>query len=89
MSKFRPQTAIAAATPIEKTYHQLALSWGVYPVMARMQSSTDDLFLHAIDCARQIDLVDDGDTVVITGGVPLGTAGTTNILKVQVVGEKN
>jgi len=88
MSKFRPQIPIVAATPVEKSYHQLALSWGVYPVIARMQSSTDDLFLHAIDCAKQIDLAEDGDTVVITGGVPLDTAGTTNILKVQVVGER-
>ncbi len=88
MSKFRPQVPIVAATPIEKTFHQLALSWGVYPVKARLQNSTDDLFIHAIDCAKQIDLAEDGDTVVITGGVPLGTAGTTNILKVQLVGEK-
>jgi len=86
MSKFRPQIPIVAATPADKSYHQLALSWGVYPVRARMQNSTDDLFLHAIDCAKQIDLAEDGDTVVITGGVPLDTAGTTNILKVQVVG---
>ena len=89
MSKFRPEIPVAAATPLEKTFHQLALSWGVYPVKARLQSSTDDLFLHAIDCAKQIDLAEDGDTVVITGGVPLGTTGTTNILKVQVVGERN
>jgi len=88
MSKFRPQTPIVAATPIEKTFHQMALSWGVYPARARMQSSTDDLFIHAIDCARLLNLVENGDTVVITGGVPLGTAGTTNILKVQVVGER-
>jgi len=87
MSKFRPEIPVVAATPLEKTFHQLALSWGVYPVIARLQSSTDDLFLHAIDCAKQIDLAEDGDTVVITGGVPLGTTGTTNILKVQVVGE--
>jgi len=89
MSKFRPQVPIVAATPVEKTFHQLALSWGVYPVKARMQSSTDDLFFHAIDCAKHIDLVEDGDTVVITGGVPLGTAGTTNILKVQVAGARD
>ncbi|MCL2298617.1 MAG: pyruvate kinase [Firmicutes bacterium] len=88
MSKFRPQIPIVAATPIDKTFHQLSLSWGVYPVVARMQSSTDDLFLHAIDCAKQLDLAEDGDTVVITGGVPLATTGTTNILKVQVVGEE-
>ena len=88
MSKFRPQEPIVAATPEEKTFHQLSLSWGVYPVMAMLQSTTDALFTHAIDCAKLIDLVEDGDTVVITGGVPLDTAGTTNILKVQVVGER-
>ena len=89
MSKFRPQVPIVAATPLDETYHQLSLSWGVYPVKAKMQSSTDDLFLHAIDCAKQIDIVENGDTVVITGGVPLGTAGTTNILKVQIVGARD
>jgi len=89
MSKFRPQTPIVAATPIERTFHQLSLSWGVYPVKSLMQSSTDDLFVHAIDCAKHLDIVSDGDTVVITGGVPLGTAGTTNILKVQVVGVRD
>ena len=89
MSKFRPQVPIVAATPVESTFHQLALSWGVYPVKAKMQSSTDALFFHAIDCAKQIDFVEDGDTVVITGGVPLGTAGTTNILKVQVAGVRD
>jgi len=77
-----------AATPLEKTFHQLSLSWGVYPVMAVTQSSTDSLFTHAIDCAKQIDLVEDGDMVVISGGVPLSTRGTTNTIKVQMVGER-
>ena len=87
MSKFRPETPIVAATPDEKTFHQLALSWGVYPVKAIVQNSTDTLFTHAVDCAKQIDVVQDGDLVVISGGVPLGTRGTTNSLKVQTVGE--
>ena len=88
MSKFRPLQPIVAATPVSKTYHQLALSWGVYPVLARYQETSDDLFIHAADCAKQIDLVQDGDLVVITGGLPLGTTGSTNILKVQIVGER-
>ena len=88
MSKFRPLQPIVAATPVNKTYHQLALSWGVYPVLARYQDTSDDLFIHAADCAKQIDLVQDGDLVVITGGLPLGTTGSTNILKVQIVGER-
>jgi pyruvate kinase len=85
VSKFRPSEAIVAATPDLKTYHQLALSWGVYPVLALNQDDTDRLFLHAIDCARQLDIVSKGDKVVITAGVPLKLSGTTNLLKVQVV----
>ncbi len=85
VSKFRPVIPIVAATPDEKTFYQLSLSWGVYPVLALEQSDTDRLFIHAIDCARQIDIVKKGDKVVVTAGVPLNVAGTTNILKVQVV----
>ena len=85
VSKFRPSEAIVAATPEKKTFHQLALSWGVSPVLALIQDDTDSLFLHAIDCARQLDIVTKGDKVVITAGVPLRQSGTTNLLKVQGV----
>ncbi len=85
VSKFRPEQMIVAATPVQKTFHQLSLSWGVFPVLALNQTSTDDLFIHAIDCAKQIDIVSPGDTVVITAGVPLNVEGTTNLLKVQIV----
>ena len=86
MSKFRPTQPIVAATPIEKTYHQLALSWGVYPVLARLQESQENLIRHAIDCAKQIDVVSEGDRVVVCAGVPVGLPGTTNLLKVEVIG---
>lgn len=86
MSKFRPDVPIVAATPVEKTFHQLSLSWGVYAVIARYQSTTDQLFIHAVDCAKQIDLVTDGDRVVVVAGIPLDTPGNTNILKVEQVG---
>lgn len=85
VSKFRPVIPIVAATPDKKTFCQLALSWGVYPVLSLEQTDTDRLFKHAIDCAEQIDVVKKGDKVVVTAGVPLNVAGTTNILKVQVV----
>ena len=85
VSKFRPAQMIVAATPVLKTFHQLSLSWGVVPVLALNQNSTDDLFVHAIDCAKQIDIVSRGDKVVITAGVPLNVEGTTNLLKVQIV----
>ncbi len=85
VSKFRPFEKIIAATPNIKTYYQLSLSWGVYPVLALNQHDSEGLFQHAIDCARSEDLVTPGDTVVITAGVPLNVEGTTNLLKVQIV----
>lgn len=85
MSKFRPEVPIVAATPSEKTYHQLALSWGVYPVLALYQNSYENLIQHAVDCAKQIDVVKGGDIVVIAAGIPLDTTGSTNMLKIEVV----
>ena len=69
------------------TYHQLALSWGVTPLLADVKQSTDDLFAHAVERAQAAGFVRDGDIVVITAGVPLGINGTTNLLKVHVVGD--
>ena len=54
-------------------------------MLALNQEDIERLFLHAIDCAKQIDLVSEGDKVVITAGAPLNTTGTTNLLKVQEV----
>ena len=85
VSKFRPEQPIIASTPSVKTFHQLALSWGVCPVLSLRQNDTDSLFRHAIDCAKMMDIVAKGDKVVITAGVPLSVVGTTNILKVQIV----
>ncbi len=83
MSKFRPKMPIIAATPYEKTYRKLALSWGVYPVMAQLQSNTDALFEHAVKVAFEKDYVEKNDLVVITSGMPVGSA--TNVLKVHKV----
>lgn len=85
MSKFRPAQPIVAATPRLKTFHQLSLSWGVYPVLALEQHTTEQLFQHAVDCAKELDLVTPGDLVVIAAGVPVATPGNTNMLKVEVV----
>lgn len=85
VSKFRPKVPIVGATPEIKTFHQLALSWGVTPVLALYQNNSDDLFNHAIDCAVMAGLLSKGDQVVITAGVPLNITGTTNIIKVETV----
>ncbi len=81
VSKFRPRQAIVATTPDEKTFHQLTLSWGVYPVMALYQQDANVLFDHSVACAKRYGLVNEGDTVVITAGAD----GSTNVLKVQIV----
>ncbi len=74
VSKFRPHMLIIAPTPEAKTFHQLALSWGVYPVMALYQEQEDAMFRHAVDCAKMAGLVEPGDRVVITAGSRSSTA---------------
>lgn len=81
VSKFRPHEIIVAATPDEQTFHQLALSWGVFPVRALYQPDSESLFRHAVACAKKDGYVNDGDRVVITAG----NGGTTNVLRVEVV----
>ena len=85
ISKFRPSQPIVCATPEIKSFHQLALSWGVYPVVARYQKDYDTLMVHAVDCAKQIDMVEKGDVAVIVAGVPLGFTGNTNLIKIEVI----
>ena len=81
VSKFRPREIIIATTPSDKTYHQLSLSWGVYPIRAIYQVDANVLFNHAVACAKRFGYLLDGDRVVITAGAD----GTTDILKVQTV----
>lgn len=86
ISKFRPTCPIIACTISENVYRQLNLSWGVRPVMIAETKTTDDLFESAVEAAQERGFVKQGDITVITAGVPLGISGTTNMLKVQVVG---
>lgn len=87
MSRFRPVTPIIGCSPIEKVCRQLSLSWGVTPMQIEVQTTSDALFEHAISVAAKNGYVDYGDLAVITAGLPLGVSGTTNILKVQIVGD--
>ena len=87
VSKYRCSVPIIACTPDEVTYRQLALSWGVVPVLCPQQGDTDALFAAAVQSAlEQSHILRDGDLVVLTAGLPLGVSGTTNLLKVQTVG---
>jgi pyruvate kinase len=85
VSKFRPGTTILAMTPDEVVWRRLILYWGVQPVHVKTPSSISDLFVEATTLAKELGLARPGDLVVITGGIPLGLTGTTNLLKVEVV----
>lgn len=87
ISKYRPKSMIISGAMTEMVCRQMNLSWGVQPILLEEQHSNDALFDHAVDRAKANGLVKDGDLVVITAGVPLGISGTTNMMKVQIVGD--
>ncbi len=88
VASHRPVTPIIAPTPSRSTYRQLGLVWGVEPLLVDQFTHTDDMIVTVVEAARGQDLVEDGDLVIITAGVPLGGAGLTNTLKAHRVGEE-
>ena len=87
--RFRPACPIAALTMREKVRRQLNLSWGVIPFLTGEVNSTDRIFSLSAEVALKEKLVENGDTVVITAGVPLGKSGSTNLIKAQVIDEES
>ena len=85
--RFRPACPVAALTMQEKVRRQLAICWGVIPFLTGEVNSTDRIFSLSAEVARKEGLVKNGDTVVITAGVPLGRSGSTNLIKAQVIDE--
>ncbi len=83
--RFRPACPVAALTMHEKVRRQLAICWGVIPFLTGEVTSTDRIFSLSADVAEKEGLVQPGDTVVITAGVPLGRSGSTNLIKAQVI----
>ena len=85
--RFRPACPIAALTMTEKVRRQLAINWGVIPFLTGSVNSTDRIFTLSAEVALKERLVQDGDTVVITAGVPFGKTGSTNLIKAQIIDE--
>ncbi len=83
MSKFRPATMLLAATPHKKTYHQMALIWGVRPLMVENLQNVDVLVYRCLEEGRKEGLLATGDKVVISAGVPLDITGKTNMIRVE------
>ena len=72
---------------MEHVWNQLALTWGIQPVLVPMVGHTDEMTSQVDRNLLKMDLVEDGDMVVIAAGSPPGKAGSTNMLKVHKVGD--
>ena len=86
VSRFHPGTPIIACLLDQQVRRQMALYWGVEPIMMPYASSTDELVDFAVQAGAQAGVVHEGDLVVVTAGVPVGVAGTTNMIRIQQVG---
>ena len=85
VSRFRPVCPIIGLTHNLRTYNQLTISWGVIPLMCDLVHSTDELFEQVRQILTRWELVESGDTVVITASTLLGVSGSSNLLHVLVV----
>ncbi|GAA0122998.1 MAG: pyruvate kinase [Clostridium argentinense] len=87
VSKYRPECPIIAVTPYEKVARSLALNWGVYAIQAEKIDSTDELMEKCAEVALEKGYVSKGDLVVMAAGVPANYVGSTNMMKVHIVGD--
>lgn len=87
VAKYRPRVPIVAATPTEGVARRLRLVWGVIPLIVKDKNTTDELITETVVESLQAGILQQGDLVVLTAGVPVGVPGSTNLLKVHTVGE--
>ena len=85
VASYRPPVPIVAVTPEGEAYRQLSLVWGVVPVLVDHQPSYEPMWAKTRERLLQLQLVEPGDRVVVTAGVPFDQPGTTNLLKVETV----
>jgi pyruvate kinase len=83
----RPSTRIIGATRSEETFRRLSLTWGVEPVLIDDYATTDEMVEVAISYTERLGLVESGESVVVTSGLPHGISGTTNMVQVRRVGD--
>lgn len=87
LSKYRPSIPIIACVMQPDICRQLSLSWGIKPIIMPYANSTDEMIDLSVAAAQNAGLIEDGDLVVITAGLPVGVSGTTNMLKAHLVGD--
>ncbi|WP_331713893.1 pyruvate kinase [Lentibacillus sp. JNUCC-1] len=87
IAKYRPKAPIVAVTSRDGVARQLSLAWGVHAIIGEKVLTTDEMLDKAIDSGLSTNLFQRGSRVIITAGVPVGESGTTNLMKVHVVGD--
>ena len=85
ISKYRPHCPIIGGCMTQQKWRQLNMSWGVIPLLLEEKQNAEELFEHAVRMAQKEHMVEEGDVVVLTAGVPVGMSGTTNMLKAEMV----
>lgn len=85
VSRFRAPIDIIGLTINKKAWYRLALSWGVIPVLTSEFNSTDVMFYNAANTAKELFDLQAGDTIVMTGGLPNGKSGNTNMIKIETI----
>ncbi len=86
LSKYRPKQPIIACVMREQVQRQLSLSWGITPLMMPLAHSTDELIEMSTSLAKENGYLHNGELAVVTAGVPVGVSGTTNMIKIHMVG---
>ena len=86
LSKYRPKQPIIACVMDEQVQRQLSLSWGITPLMMSLAHSTDELIEMSTALAEKNGYLHNGELAVVTAGVPVGVSGTTNMIKIHMVG---
>ena len=86
LSKYRPAQPIIACVMNEQVQRQLAISWGITPLMMPLAHSTDELIEMSTSLAKENGYLHDGELAVVTAGVPVGVSGTTNMIKIHMIG---
>ena len=86
LSKYRPAQPIIACVMNEQVQRQLSISWGITPLMMPLAHSTDELIEMSTALAKENGYLHDGELAVVTAGVPVGVSGTTNMIKIHMIG---
>ncbi len=88
IAKYKPWSQVVAVSRLDKTVRAMQLYWGVEPILGPYSTNTDEMIELCLQCALHNKAISDGSSVVITAGVPIGTPGSTNLIKVVTVGNK-